>query len=117
MIAEEQFAMMKPSVRLINCARGGIINEDALYSTLQNRRIGGAAIDVWYEYKPDPDDEGRKYPYHLPFHELDNLILSPHRAASPFDNLERWDEVIENLKRLAQNRTDFLNQVDLEKEY
>ncbi len=117
MLGKTELNFLKSDAFIINISRGPIINEEVLYSALQNRRIGGAAIDVWYEYKPDPDNMGRKYPFHYPFHELDNVVLSPHRAASPFDNLERWDEVIENLKRLAQNRTDFLNQVDLEKEY
>ena len=117
MLGETELNLLKTDTFLINISRGPIIEEQALYSALKNRRIGGAAIDVWYEYEPESDSEGRKYPYHCPFHELDNIILSPHRAASPFDDLERWDEVIENLTRLAQNRTDFLNQVDLSKEY
>lgn len=44
-------------------------------------------------------------------------MLSPHRTASLFDNLERWNEVIKNLKKIANNQTDFLNVVDIEAEY
>ncbi|MHA1611007.1 MAG: NAD(P)-dependent oxidoreductase [Promethearchaeota archaeon] len=117
MIGERELNLLKSDSFLINISRGPIIDEQALYSTLKNHSIGGAAIDVWYEYSPEPDSAERKFPYHYPFHELDNIVLSPHRAASPFDNLDRWDEVIENLTRLSQNRTDFLNQVDLKKEY
>ena len=47
MIDAEQIKMMKPAVRLINCARGGIINEDALYDALAEKRIAGAALDVY----------------------------------------------------------------------
>jgi phosphoglycerate dehydrogenase-like enzyme len=102
---------------LVNVARGIVINEDGLYRALKERVIAGAALDVWYEYRPQPDEENRTYPYSNPFHELDNVILSPHRAASPFSDLERWNEVVENIRRFVDGRTDFLNQVDLKRGY
>ncbi|MFX1508066.1 MAG: NAD(P)-dependent oxidoreductase [Promethearchaeota archaeon] len=104
---------------LVNVSRGSVVDEASLFQALQDNIIAGAAIDVWYNYTPDPDDQGRKYPYsHLfPFHTLDNVILSPHRAASPFDDLERWNEVIENILRFNRGETTFINVVDLEREY
>ncbi len=101
---------------LINVGRGGIIDQQSLYDALKNNVIKGAAIDVWYEYQPEEVD-GRKYPYNFPFHELDNILLSPHRAASPFDDIERWDEVIINLNKLANDDSDYINQVDLKLGY
>jgi hypothetical protein len=44
-------------------------------------------------------------------------LLSPHRAASPFDDISRWDEVIENIKRVAKGSKNYLNIVDLNEEY
>ena len=70
-----------------------------------------------YNYSPEKDKYGKEYPYSYPFHKLKNIVLSPHRAASPFDDLSRWDEVIENLTRLAKGRKDFLNVVDIDEEY
>lgn len=102
---------------LVNLARGEVVCEKDLFKALKNRSINGAALDVWYEYRPAPDSQGRAYPYHYPFHTLDNVVLSPHRAASPFNDLKRWDEVIENIKRFAQGRRDFMNIVDLAEEY
>jgi phosphoglycerate dehydrogenase-like enzyme len=102
---------------LVNISRGAVINEKALYDSLKNKSLTGAAIDVWYNYRPEPDELERKYPNNYPFHELDNIVLSPHRAASPFDDLERWNEVIENIKRYCVGRKDYLNIVDLEREY
>jgi phosphoglycerate dehydrogenase-like enzyme len=102
---------------LVNVARGKVVNEYDLYKALENNVIAGAAIDVWYNYHPNPDNEGRSYPFSYPFHKLNNVILSPHRAASPFDDLERWDEVIENIERFAEGSRQFMNIVDLEKEY
>ncbi len=106
-----------PDGILINGARGKVVVEKTLYEALQQQRIAMAGIDVWYEYQPDADNQGRRHPYTYPFHELDNVLLSPHRAASPFSDLERWWDVVENLKRAARGRTDFLNIVDLERGY
>ncbi len=72
MIGADQIAMMKPTVRLVNCARGGIINEDALYDALSKKRIAGAALDV---FSTEP-------PQDLRFATLDNCIVTPHLGAS-----------------------------------
>jgi len=72
MIGAEQIKMMKPDVRLINCARGGIINEDALYDALAEKRIAGAALDV---YPTEPPQNTR-------FTEFDNCLVTPHLGAS-----------------------------------
>ena len=71
-IGEKEIAKMKEGVRLINCARGGIIDEKALVSALKNGKIAGAAIDV-YEKEP-PED----YIYS----DLANTVLTPHLGAS-----------------------------------
>ncbi|MHA1745370.1 MAG: NAD(P)-dependent oxidoreductase [Promethearchaeota archaeon] len=119
LIGKKELELLGKSGLLVTVARGIVINEKDLYECLQEKVIAGAAIDVWYEYHPEEDEQGRKYPYTYPFHTLDNVVLSPHRAASPFDDLARWDEVVENLKRLASNPsgTDFLNVVHLDREY
>jgi phosphoglycerate dehydrogenase-like enzyme len=104
---------------LVNVSRGSVVDEASLFQALQNKVIAGAAIDVWYNYTPDPDDQGQKFPYSnsFPFHTLDNVILSPHRAASPFDDLERWNEVVENIRRFNRGEATFINVVDLERDY
>jgi D-3-phosphoglycerate dehydrogenase len=72
MIGAEQIKMMKPTVRLINCARGGIINEDALYDALAEKRIAGAALDV---FSKEPPENAR-------FSKLENCLVTPHLGAS-----------------------------------
>lgn len=117
MLGEKELELLGENSLLVNMARGSVIEEDALYQALKERRIAGAAIDVWYNYQPDSDVIGRRFPFNRPFFELDNVILSPHRGASPMDDLNRWDEVTENIKRYATGRDDFLNRVDLDRGY
>ncbi|MDD2760798.1 MAG: phosphoglycerate dehydrogenase [Methylomonas sp.] len=71
-IGREQFAMMKKSARLINCARGGLVDEAALYEALSEGRIAGAALDV-YENEPPRDS---------PLLSLSNVVFTPHLGAS-----------------------------------
>ncbi|MCD4831722.1 MAG: phosphoglycerate dehydrogenase [Anaerohalosphaeraceae bacterium] len=72
MINAAQLKMMKPGMRIVNCARGGIINEDALYDALRDNVIAGAGIDVFPE---EPPKNNR-------FSELDNCVVTPHLGAS-----------------------------------
>lgn len=94
LISTEEFKMMKETAFIANCARGGIIDEEALYVALSNNEIGGAALDV-YEKEPPKED------YKL--FELDNIVLTPHIAAST-EEAQRdaaiivADEIIELIK-------------------
>ncbi len=72
MIDKPQLAMMKPGARIINCARGGVINEDALYDALEGGIIAGAALDVF----------GQEPPENKRFEQLDNCLVTPHLGAS-----------------------------------
>jgi len=72
LIRAEHFKRMKPSCRIINCARGGIVNEHDLAEALKNKTIAGAALDV---YTKEPLTEN-------PFLGLDNVVTTPHLAAS-----------------------------------
>ncbi|MDI6758975.1 MAG: phosphoglycerate dehydrogenase [Candidatus Omnitrophota bacterium] len=73
MISDEQFAIMKKDVRIINCARGGIINEASLINAIKQGRIAGAALDVFENEPLLQESELLK---------LDNVILTPHLGAS-----------------------------------
>lgn len=80
LIDVEELALLKSTAILVNCARGGIINEDALYDVLKNEKIFGAGIDV-FATEPTPGDH--------PLFTLDNVIVNPHAAASAMECLER----------------------------
>jgi D-3-phosphoglycerate dehydrogenase len=72
LIGRTQLTMMKKEAMLINCARGGLVDEDALYEALKAGQIAGAALDV-YELEP---------PANSPLLELDNIVFTPHLGAS-----------------------------------
>ena len=117
LIKRKELELLGPNGLIVNVSRGDIIDEESLYNALKDKIIKGAAIDVWYNSNPKSDEDGKKYPFNFPFHSLDNVILSPHRGYSPFNDLLRWDEVIENISRMAQGRQDFINIVNLDEEY
>lgn len=94
MIGAEQFAKMKNGVRIVNCARGGIVNEDALYEALTNGKVAGAALDVFNE-EPPTDWKLAK---------LDNVIASPHIGAATKEAQARVGaEVAEKLIAFSKN--------------
>jgi len=73
MLNAVRLAKCKKGVRIINCARGGLVDEAALYEGLQSGQVGGAALDV-YEKEPPPPD--------FPLRDLPNVVLTPHLGAS-----------------------------------
>ena len=92
---------MKPGAVIVNPARGPVIDEAALYDTLLHRRIGGAAIDTWWDYPltAAPRDPSIRFP----FHRLDNVLLSPHVAGWTTGTIVRRTlEMAANLDRLAR---------------
>jgi len=73
MISAEEFGLMKNGVRIINCARGGIIDETALINAVKEGKVAGAAMDVFEKEPLSPESELLK---------LDNVITTPHLGAS-----------------------------------
>jgi len=73
MLNAAAFAKMKKGVRILNCARGGIVNEADLYAAIQSGQVGGAALDV-YETEPPPAD--------FPLRALPQVVMTPHLGAS-----------------------------------
>jgi phosphoglycerate dehydrogenase-like enzyme len=103
LINRNRLALMKRSSVLINVARGGIIDEDALYDALRDRTIASAVIDVWYIYPSA--NERNPHPAHRPFHELPNVIMTPHASGWTDKLLERrWQVIAENLQRLVEGK-------------
>jgi phosphoglycerate dehydrogenase-like enzyme len=101
LIDARRLALMKPSALLINVARARIVDEDALYAALKEGRLGGAALDVWWQYPTEAEPERR--PSRRPFHELPNVLITPHSSSSSDATAERrWSVVAANLDRFAR---------------
>src|SRR6266536_644089 len=73
LISREAFGRMKQGVRIINCARGGLVDEGALYDAITSGTVAGAALDVFAEEPPSPNH---------PLLALDEVIATPHLGAS-----------------------------------
>jgi len=75
MLAAREIALMKPGVRLVNCARGGIVNEGALLDALDSGHVAGAAVDVWTEEPPVSPQVKRlvRHPH---------VVVTPHLGAN-----------------------------------
>ncbi len=103
-IGSSQLAAMKSTAVIINVARGLLIDEQALYNACNDCIIGGAIIDTWYRYPSTNAD--RCFPSRFPFHELDNVIMTPHASAwtEPL-TLRRNGFIARNLDRLARNES------------
>ena len=96
---KEQFAAMKQTAIMINTSRGEIVDEDALFEALKEKKIGGAAMDTWYNNPKNPFDTDCKPSLKNPFETLDNLVLSPHRAAMIAGELPHLEDAVMNINR------------------
>jgi D-3-phosphoglycerate dehydrogenase len=95
MISKREFGKMKKGVRIINCARGGIVDEDALYEALVGGQVGGAALDV---FAVEPCEGHRLF-------DLENVIGSPHIGAATREAQARVGaEVADKLIDFYRNR-------------
>ena len=72
LINAERISCMKPGARIINCARGGLVDERALFEALKNGHLAGAALDVF----------ANEPPQNSPLFELNNIVFTPHLGAS-----------------------------------
>ena len=101
LIDARRLGLMKPSAFLINIGRAGILDEAALYAALNDNQIGGAALDVWWQY-PDVAEPERR-PSRYPLHELPNVIMTPHCSGWTEGMVaRRWAEVADNIARFVR---------------
>lgn len=99
LIGAAELERMRDTAVLVNVARGPIVDERALYEALRDGVIGGAAIDVWYDY-PVPGEV--KHPSSLPFHELGNVLMTPHSSGLTRQTFAgRSADIVANIRRLT----------------
>ncbi len=95
MINKESIAKMKDGVVIINCSRGGIVDEDALYEALKSGKVKGAGLDVFEKEPPEKS----------PLFELDNVTLTPHIGASTREAQARIGvEIVKKVKAFIEGK-------------
>lgn len=94
LIDAESLSLMKPSAVLVNTARGGLVDEEALATALREKRILGAGLDV-FGVEPPPSDH--------PLFGLDNVVLTPHTAGPTWQSFpRRFANCFSNIERVAR---------------
>jgi D-3-phosphoglycerate dehydrogenase len=91
LIGEKELGMMKPGARLVNTARGGIVDEEALAKAIESEELGGAALDV-FAVEPTTDS---------PLFRLPNVIVTPHLGASTREAQDKAGITVAEMVRLA----------------
>lgn len=125
LLGPAEFAAMKPGAILVNIARASLVDETALYEALRSGHLRGAGLDVWYRYPEStatkgymgyidvPSSARHTFPATLPFYELENVVMSPHRGGTSAD--------VEEARVLALaemlNSDPMPNRVDLQRGY
>jgi phosphoglycerate dehydrogenase-like enzyme len=100
LLGERELGLLTASAMLVNVARADILDEGALYRALAERTIAGAALDVWYRY---PTGAGPTPPSRYPFHELPNVLMTPHVSGWTEGMLAARAKVIaENIHRTTR---------------
>ncbi|MHA2100759.1 MAG: NAD(P)-dependent oxidoreductase [Candidatus Kariarchaeaceae archaeon] len=113
MIGSQELDILGKDSFLITVARGAIVKQEALFNALREKKIAGAGLDVWYHVE---EEKIYGYDKKYPFHDLNNVILSPHRGNSGGD-ITRWDSVFVNIKKMVDEHNDFEYVIDVNRGY
>ena len=117
LIGADELALLPPGAVLVNVGRGPIVDESALYHALRDGVLYAAGLDVWYSYPPDEAARAHTPPSAYPFHELDNVVMSPHRAGGSTEKgVQRMTHLARMLNAAARGEP-LPNRVDLEAGY
>jgi phosphoglycerate dehydrogenase-like enzyme len=80
LLGARELGLLPDASLLVNIGRAAIVEQQALFDCLQSGKLAAAGLDVWYNYPASLEGRTHTPPADLPFHELDNLVMSPHRA-------------------------------------
>jgi phosphoglycerate dehydrogenase-like enzyme len=117
MIDESALAAMPPGGILVNVGRGDVVEQEALYRALKSEHLAAAGVDVWYNYPGNVEARPHTPAGHFPFHELDNLVMSPHRAGSARQIETLRMQHLAELLNAASSGAPLPNRVSLEAGY
>ncbi len=114
LIGEQELALLPANSVLVNVGRGPIVDQEALYTALRDGQLHSAGLDVWYNYPPDKDSREYTPPAAYPFHELANVVMSPHRGGDTFDTERLRMSHLSKLLNKIHEEKPVPNRVDLE---
>jgi phosphoglycerate dehydrogenase-like enzyme len=112
LVGAEQLGLMIPDGILVNVGRGGVVDQAALYHALTDGTLNAAGVDVWYNYPESPEERDSTPPSDYPFHELDNIVMSPHRGGGSRDTERLRMQHLAELLNALHNGSPTRNQVD-----
>lgn len=117
LIGAAELALLPPQAVLVNVSRGPIIEQEALYLALKEKKLYAAGLDVWYNYPRAEGEREQTPPADFPFHELENVVMSPHRGGSTQATQRlRVTHLAKSLNAAARGE-EMPNKVDLERGY
>lgn len=117
LIAERELGALPEASVVINVGRGPVINAQALFQALKSGHLLAAGLDVWYRYPRDTGSRINTMPADPAFHELENVVLSPHRAGHSA-GIERLRMLsLAELINKAANGQEMPNRVDVQAGY
>ena len=117
MIGKRELDLMPPGKILVNVGRGPVVDQGALYTALQAGHLHAAGLDVWYNYPQNPEERVSKSPAEFPFHELDNVVMSPHRGGGSDQTEVLRMTHLADMLNIAGRGEPVPNRVDLEAGY
>lgn len=117
LIGQRELALLPSKTVLVNIGRGPIIDEAALYHALRDGTLHAAGLDVWYNYPRDTGVRSHTPPANYPFHELDNVVMSPHRGGHTVETEQLRMAHLADLLNAAARGEPLPNRVDLQAGY
>lgn len=117
LLGADELALLPSHSVLVNIGRGRIVDERALYEALRDGRLRAAGLDVWYSYPPDEAARADWPPSAYPFHELDNVIMSPHRGGAADETARLRMTALAEMLNAAAAAREMGNLVDVEAGY
>lgn len=119
LIGPKELASLPQGAVLVNVGRGAVVDDEALYRALENGHLMAAGLDVWYQYPEEGTARTETLPSRFPFHQLDNVVLSPHRGGaygSEYTEQARMAHLARLLNAAARGEP-IPNRVDLQAGY
>ena len=117
LIDKEEIALMPEGSILVNIGRGPIVNQFALYNALESGHLRSAGSDVWYNYPDSKEARNNTPPADVPFGELANFVLSPHRGGMVEEVETQRVRALAELLNAAIRGEPIPNKVDLDAGY